>query len=402
MRERLKSLLQADSASQVIRFGVVGATGVVVNNLVLYLLHGVVGWSLIPASVMAVELAILNNFIWNDRWTFSSRDGARYRFLRFNLVSLGGLLINTGVLAALVAATGMHYLVANLVAIAAAMGWNFSANARWTWIRPKGPVAEPPRLVGSGTMTGEDLVVIPTYNEAPNIEALVGDILTLGPFSVLVVDDGSPDGTGQIADRLARGNPGRVSVLHRQGKDGLGSAYRAGFAHAIGIAATRTYQMDADFSHDPSVLPALRSALLSGHDLVIGSRYVPGGRVRGWPWWRLLLSRGGSVYAGLLLGLPQKDLTGGFKGWRTEALEAVRPEATQSNGYAFQVETTYRAGLAGARIAELPITFADREQGASKMGLPIVFEAIGIVPWLRWNRPEVDRIRTRTRTGRSV
>jgi len=239
-------------------------------------------------------------------------------------------------------------------------------------------------------MTSDDLVVVPTYNEATNIRTLVHQVIEHDPFSVLIVDDGSPDGTGRIADRLATEHPGRVAVLHRESKDGLGAAYRAGFGQALSAGPSRIYQMDADLSHDPEVLPALRVVLMNGTDLAIGSRYVPDGSVVGWLWWRQALSRGGSIYAGIVLGLGQKDLTGGFKGWRRETLEAIAVGETRSDGYAFQVETTYRAHLAGARIVEVPITFADRRRGSSKMGWPIVLEAIRVVPGLRLRRPQVD------------
>lgn len=232
-----------------------------------------------------------------------------------------------------------------------------------------------------------DLVIVPTYNEADNIERLIHSVLDQGPFGVLVVDDGSPDGTGEIAHRMAMASPGWVSVLHRAGKEGLGSAYRTGFEYALAGRAQRIYQMDADLSHDPSVLPDLRVALMDGHDLAIGSRYVAGGGVVGWPWWRKVLSRGGSLYAAAILGLSQRDLTGGFKGWRRETLEAIRPEETRSNGYAFQIETTYRATIAGARVIEMPITFSDRELGSSKMGWPIILEAVRVVPGLRLRPP---------------
>jgi dolichol-phosphate mannosyltransferase len=237
----------------------------------------------------------------------------------------------------------------------------------------------------------EDLVVIPTYNEATNVRTLVRDVLDHELFSVLIVDDNSPDGTGRIADRLATENPERVSVLHRGSKDGLGAAYRAGFSRALAAGASRVYQMDADLSHDPKVLPSMRAALIDGTDLAIGSRYVPGGGVVGWPWWRHLLSRGGSVYAGAILGLDVRDLTGGFKGWRGEALESIRFPETRSDGYAFQIETTYRAFMAGARVTELPIEFTDRKRGNSKMGWPIVVEAIRVVPSMRMRRSHIRR-----------
>lgn len=386
----VRRLLGAESLSELVRFGLVGASGVAVNTGFLYVYHGLLGWALIPASVLAVEAAIVNNFLWNDRWTFSARDKTPYRFFRFNLVSLGGLAVNTLVLALVVTVTRIHYLVANLVAIAAAMAWNFAANSRWTW-RSADRAQPRPHFTKGETMT-DDLVIVPTYNEAANIESLVSQILDQGPFSILIVDDRSPDGTGRIANALAHENRGRVAVLHRQSKDGLGSAYRAGFGHALGNGASRIYQMDADFSHDPETLPALREELVAGADLVIGSRYVQGGGVVGWPWWRKALSRGGSIYAGAILGLPVHDLTGGFKGWRRETLEAIIPEETRSNGYAFQIETTYRATLAHARVEELPIRFTDRELGASKMGWPIVFEAVRVVPILRMRRPTLPQV----------
>jgi dolichol-phosphate mannosyltransferase len=389
----MRRTLGAESLSEVVRFGLVGVSGVAVNTGSLYVLHGLLGWPLIPASVLAVEAAIVNNFLWNDRWTFSARDKTPYRFFRFNLVSLGGLAINTSVLALLVALTRAHYLVANLVAIGAAMAWNFAVNSRWTW-RSRRRAQSRPHFTKGETMT-DDLVIVPTYNEAENIESLVRRILERGPFSILIVDDRSPDGTGRLANALAHENHGRVAVLHRESKDGLGSAYRAGLAHALDNGASRIYQMDADLSHDPATLPLLREELMNGSDLVIGSRYVSGGGVSGWPWWRRALSRGGSLYAGTILGLPVRDLTGGFKGWRRETLEAISPGETRSNGYAFQIETTYRATIVGAQVREVPIRFADRELGASKMGWPIVFEAVRMVPLMRLRRPPLPQVSPR-------
>lgn len=381
MFHRIRRLLRAESPAELARFAAVGASGVVVNNTVLYLLHGVAGWHLITASVVAVEAAIISNFALNDRWTFSARERASFRFLRFNLVSFGGLVVNTTVLALLVTVTGLHYLLANLVAIGAATTWNFAANARWTWLAANETELVPSRV--SGRIYTDDLVVVPTYNEAANLEPLVERVLDEGPFGVLVVDDGSPDGTGRIADELSDSHPGRVAVLHRGVKEGLGAAYRAGFQLALQSDAARIYQMDADHSHDPVALSSFRRALLRGVDLTIGSRYVEGGGVVGWPLWRMLLSRGGSVYAALILRLRQRDLTGGFKGWSRNSLEAIRVGETRSNGYAFQIETTYRARCAGARIAEVAIRFVDRERGASKMGWPIILEAVRVVPGLR-------------------
>jgi dolichol-phosphate mannosyltransferase len=232
----------------------------------------------------------------------------------------------------------------------------------------------------------DNLVVVPTYNEAQNLSALVESILDAGDFHVLVVDDNSPDGTGSIADQLTARYSPYVAVLHRSGKQGLGTAYRAGFAYALARGYRHVFEMDADFSHDPGALPMLRSAL-DDADVVLGSRYVPGGETRNWPVGRRLLSQLGSTYAGLILGLPFHDLTGGFKGFSTRVLESLDLDAIQSNGYAFQIEVTYRAYQAGFRIVERPISFVDRKLGTSKMRTAIVTEALRIVWSLRFGWP---------------
>jgi dolichol-phosphate mannosyltransferase len=229
-------------------------------------------------------------------------------------------------------------------------------------------------------------VILPTYNEAENLERIVGVVLEQLPPSgtVLVVDDHSPDGTGEIADRLARSNES-VRVLHRARKEGLGPAYLAGFHLALDAGAQRIIEMDADFSHDPAYLPRLIGATENA-DLVIGSRYVPGGGVTEWGPTRRFISRGGSAYARLALGLPIRDLTGGFKCFRREVLEAINLDTIEARGYAFQVETTYRAITAGFRVVEIPIVFRDRRDGTSKMNRAIVAEAIWRVPAMRFRR----------------
>ena len=229
-------------------------------------------------------------------------------------------------------------------------------------------------------------VILPTYNEAENLERIVHAVLEQLPDSgrVLVVDDNSPDGTGEIADELAASNPS-VSVLHRDRKEGLGPAYLAGFRVALGGGAGRIIEMDADFSHDPAYLPKLIGAA-DHFDLVIGSRYVPGGGVTEWGPTRRFISRGGSAYARIALGLPIRDLTGGFKCFRREVLEAINLDTIEARGYAFQVETTYRAIRAGFRVAEIPIVFRDREEGTSKMSRSIVAEAMWRVPAMRFKR----------------
>lgn len=229
-------------------------------------------------------------------------------------------------------------------------------------------------------------VCIPTYNERENLERMVralGSVFAAHRLDgrVLVIDDGSPDGTGRIADRLAD-ELSWVSVLHRPVKQGLGPAYLAGFARALADGADLILELDCDFSHDPEDVPRLAAAAADA-DLVLGSRYVPGGGTRNWGLVRRAISRGGCLYAQALLGLPLRDLTGGFKCYRREVLETIALERIRAKGYAFQIETTYRSIRAGFRVAEVPITFVDREVGGSKMSRSIVLEAIWRVPVLR-------------------
>jgi len=229
-------------------------------------------------------------------------------------------------------------------------------------------------------------VILPTFDEAENIAPLVGAIRERLPEShrILIVDDNSPDGTGEIADRLAA-EADDVSVLHRERKDGLGPAYLAGFELALAGGAELVVGMDADFSHDPAHLPALIGAAENA-DLVLGSRYVEGGGVTDWGPVRRLISRGGSVYARLMLGVGVRDLTGGFKVFRRQVLESIDLGSITARGYAFQVETTYRAIRRGFRVVEVPIVFRDRLEGTSKMSGSIVAEAIWRVPAIRLRR----------------
>jgi len=229
-------------------------------------------------------------------------------------------------------------------------------------------------------------VVVPTYNEADNIEGISAAILAALPgATLLVVDDGSPDGTGQIADRLASASAS-VRVRHRARKQGLGRAYLDGFSVALRSGARAVVQMDADWSHDPAALPGLVAPILEGRaDLVIGSRYTPGGGTENWGLIRRLVSRGGSVFARTVLRLAPHDLTGGFKAWRAPTLSAVPAHGVRAGGYVFQIEMTYRAACAGARVAEVPIVFRDRRVGQSKMSRRIFFEAFFVVLGLRWD-----------------
>ena len=229
------------------------------------------------------------------------------------------------------------------------------------------------------------MVCVPTYNERDNVEPLVralGGVLDLARDRVLVIDDNSPDGTGEIADRLAAELPW-VFVLHRERKEGIGAAYLAGFALALAAGAELVLEVDCDFSHDPADVPRLIAACASGADLALGSRWVEGGGTENWGLGRRIVSRGGSLYARLVLGVGIRDLTGGFKCFRREVLEGIDLDAITTRGYGFQIEGTYRALRAGFRVAELPITFVDRRVGESKMTSGIVLEAMRQVPLLR-------------------
>ena len=228
------------------------------------------------------------------------------------------------------------------------------------------------------------VVCLPTYNERENLERMVealGAVLDTGRDRLLVIDDGSPDGTGEIADRLAAERPW-VSVLHRAEKQGIGPAYVAGFRRALADGAELVLEMDCDFSHDPADVPRLIEAAEDA-DLVLGSRYVPGGGTENWGLLRRIVSRGGSFYARVFLGVGVRDLTGGFKCFRRETLEAIDLDALSAHGYAFQIETTYRVLRAGLRVREIPIRFVERRAGASKMTGSIVAEAMLKVPLLR-------------------
>ncbi|MGZ6256026.1 MAG: polyprenol monophosphomannose synthase [Candidatus Limnocylindria bacterium] len=228
------------------------------------------------------------------------------------------------------------------------------------------------------------VVVLPTYNERENLERIAEAILTALPeANLLVVDDSSPDGTGTLADTMAAREP-RLHVLHRTAKEGLGVAYRDGFRWALGRSETKAVvQMDADFSHDPGDLPRLLAPLMIGSDLVLGTRYMPGGGTVGWPIRRKLISRAGTTFARLVLLLPYRDLTGGFKAWRRELLEEIRLREADTSGYGFQIETTWWAHRRRATITEVPIIFRERTAGSSKMSGGIVGEALGLVLRLR-------------------
>ena len=232
-------------------------------------------------------------------------------------------------------------------------------------------------------MPRRTLIITPTYNERENLETFVRQVFAAAPDAdLLVVDDASPDGTGEVADRLAASDP-RVKVMHRPGKLGLGSAYLQGFARALEDGYEVVFEMDTDLSHDPKYIPDFRRAIEAGADVVIGSRNIPGGGVDGWGPGRHFISKGGSIYARTILGIEVRDLTSGFKAFTRRALERVDLAAVRSNGYSFQIELTYRAIRRGMAVAEVPIRFVDRRAGRSKMSRKIFAEAVLMVWKLR-------------------
>ena len=230
------------------------------------------------------------------------------------------------------------------------------------------------------------LIILPTYNEKENIEALVEQILARGPYDILIVDDNSPDGTGEIADRLAEKQINRVHVLHRKEKEGLGKAYVAGFKWGLQRDYDVLFEMDADFSHNPSHLSQFVREIEQGADLVLGSRNIKGGGTRNWSLLRKVISKGGSLYAQAILFSPNRDLTSGFKAFRREVLESLDLENIRSNGYSFQIEVTHRARQMGFKVKETPIIFHDRKVGTSKMTGKIVLEAMLVVWKIRFSR----------------
>ena len=252
---------------------------------------------------------------------------------------------------------------------------------------PPGRAAAAQEAARPGILRGVNVVVLPTYNERDNLRHALARIREVADghglqLHTLIVDDNSPDGTGELADELAASVPD-VSVLHRAGKEGLGKAYIAGFKHALGMGATRIFEMDADLSHDATYLPHFLRLIDQGADLVLGSRYVKGGGVENWGLSRKVISRGGCLYAQTILGLPLRDLTGGFKCFRDTVLRTIDLDSVDTKGYGFQIEMTYRAFKLGFKVVELPIIFVDRKVGESKMSNDIVVEAMKSVWKLR-------------------
>ena len=246
--------------------------------------------------------------------------------------------------------------------------------------------AHSPNPIAAAPAAPRIWMLVPTYNERENVGPIIEAILATVPeANVLVVDDGSPDGTGDVADELAGQNP-QIAVLHREAKQGLGRAYVAAFRDVLARGADIVVQIDADFSHPVRFLPSLLAPILTDRaDLVLGSRYIKGGHIPRWNIFRRLVSRGGSLFAGVVLLMPYRDLTGGYKAFRSAALREIDLDRLHAGGYAFQIETTFRARLAGARIVEVPITFEERRAGQSKMSMAIFGEAFWLVLALRFS-----------------
>jgi dolichol-phosphate mannosyltransferase len=237
------------------------------------------------------------------------------------------------------------------------------------------------------------LILVPTYNERENLPVLTAGLMALPNLELLVIDDGSPDGTGAVADALAEQHPGRVRVLHRTGPRGLGRSYLDGFRHALASDAEVVCQMDADLSHDPKYLPAMFAEIERGADLVIGSRYREGGGVENWPMRRTLLSAFANAYIRTVTGLRVRDCTAGFRCWRRSALAQLQLDSISSEGYAFLTEVIFQAAASGAQIAEVPIIFVERRQGASKLSGSVLLESLK-TPWrLAWTRGRIRRNR---------
>jgi dolichol-phosphate mannosyltransferase len=374
---------------QFLRFCVVGASGYLVN-IGAFALALALSFEHLMAVAAGFAVAMASNFYFNRHWTFAScHRGLARQATRFFMLSVAACQIADTILVLLIGIAGLSAMAAQPASVMAATPLSFLGSRNWSFKEPAPAASVEPLDHEARPHTW---LVVPTYNEAENIERFVRAVLpplasAAGQHSVLIVDDSSPDGTGEIADRLAA-ELESVEVLHRTEKDGLGRAYAAGFDRALAEGAELVMQMDVDFSHDPKHVPALIAAAENA-DLVLGSRYVPGGGVTDWGLARRLLSRGGSWYARKVLGVPVRDLTGGFKCFRRELLERLSTSGFQTAGFGFQVEVTYRAIRAGARVREVPIRFRDRQVGASKMSSRIVVEALWRVVELRFGAQRV-------------
>jgi dolichol-phosphate mannosyltransferase len=384
------------------------------------------------AFLLATEISILFNFVLNDRITFrhlhSHKRSWQMRCIRFHTTSLGGTLLTFVISFLLLHWLHVPALFAQAFALIVATVFNFTFHHLFTYhhagvkeqaymaenstssehisrtseqlkeqvisafsqAEPESTLTPDQHSILSETQkdaTLRTLIIIPTYNERENLPLLLRDIFSFVPKTdVLVVDDNSPDGTGELADQLSL-QDARIHVLHRPGKLGLGTAYIAGFKYAIAQGYGAAFEMDADFSHDPRYLPDMLRAIEHA-DLVIGSRYTAGGATPNWSLSRRMISGCGNIFARVMLGIPVQDCTGGFRCYRRHVLEEIELDSVQSRGYAFQVELTHRVLQGGFKIVEVPITFMDRRLGVSKMSRAIVIEAFTYVLRARFIKPK--------------
>jgi dolichol-phosphate mannosyltransferase len=390
--DRLKAL----PVPRVLKFAIVGASGVVVNVGMLWLLHGVLDVRIELAALLAIELSILSNFLINDAWTFRDERNRTFWMRAFgaHTGSVLAVAINYALLIVLNKQLDVYYLAAALLSIAAGAGVNYSVSALWTW-RPAAPAL---RAVERREDSGKVVVVVPTYNEAANIQSVIDRVLALGPqYELLVVDDASPDGTADLITKQAQAGNSRVHLIRRPEKLGIGTAYVDGFRTALCLGADLIVQMDCDLSHNPTDVPRLVEAARTAH-VVVGSRYVAGGRAVDWPWYREFISRGTALTYRALLGVPVHDLTGGFKCWRRDVLESLPLEEVGSKGFAFQIEMNYLTWRSGYTIREVPVTFVEREHGQSKMSFAISVECARLLWRLSFATPpavQAERITNR-------
>ncbi len=431
---------------QFLRFCIIGTSNAVIDfgvlNLLLWLYPTTNTWKTLEYNSLAVLLASTNSFFWNKYWTFQQRNPVTSQEVYRFIVVAGGTTIMNDSLMWLLGRTfpgiiGSNLLGANvlkLIAIIGTMSISFFGMRLWVFFQHR--FAEEERSLAdyeteklpalklfydrdtsvtyalgksrSGDKAAQNhtcaprrkyplktLIIIPTYNELENLPLLLKEIFSYAPEAdVLIVDDNSPDGTGKLAEEMGQRNP-HVYVLHRPGKLGLGTAYIAGFKYAIHNGYDAAFEMDADFSHDPRYLPDFLRAIGQA-DLVIGSRYIPGGNTPNWSYIRRLISGSGNIFARFLLGIPVRDCTAGFRCYRREVLQSIDLDTIRSRGYAFQIELTYRALTKGFQIVETPITFMDRRLGTSKMSRKIVLEALAFVLRTRLSEGRVPRRQTTT------
>jgi dolichol-phosphate mannosyltransferase len=410
---------RADWFQRLFSFLFVGGLGAVVNlacfSIIYYLLvqsiYGLVAY--LVAFITATEVSIVTNFVLNDHITFRHLHGQthswRRRCVRFHVTSVGGTLLTLGISFSFLHLLHISALLSQGTALIIATAFNFVFHHIFTYRHGRGhsiaihnhpPAKEKHSMVEQipGTAISDretikmrkqvrmkTLIIIPTYNEIENLPLLLKQIFSYAAETdVLIVDDNSPDGTGQLAEEIHKANA-QVNVLHRPGKLGLGTAYIAGFKYAIEHGYDAAFEMDADFSHDPRYLPDFLKAIEHA-DLVIGSRYIPGGSTPNWSATRRLISASGNIFARFMLGIPVHDCTGGFRCYRRSVLQNIDLNAVQSRGYAFQVELTYRVMRQGYKIFETPITFMDRRLGKSKMSRKIVIEAFTYVLRTRFSK----------------